>query len=100
MGISGHILGERKLRRLIRETGLPFERAYNRNGVGQGRIIVGDRCRHYWIDFEGWATREIQEPQHWTSCPPRGVIRIPAPDGIYLTDQLRDAESFGEIIEP
>lgn len=71
MGIGGHILGERKLRILVSETGLPFDRAYNRNGAGEGRIIVGDRCRHYRINFATWGTREIADPTHWTSCPPR-----------------------------
>jgi hypothetical protein len=63
MGISGHILGPRKLRRLQRETGLPFDRAYNRNGVG--------------IDFRDYRVEPIDRPTHWSSCPTDPRLRQP-----------------------
>lgn len=69
MGISGHILGENKLRRLRRETGIDFDRAFNRNGSGGGRVVSGGECiAHYSIDFRTFAVERNAEPQHWWSC--------------------------------
>lgn len=69
MGISGHILGERKLRRVNRETGMEFDRAFNRNGRGIGRLVEDGICYHYFIDFSTWETERILQPTHWSSCP-------------------------------
>jgi hypothetical protein len=77
MGISGHILGPRKLRRLQRETGLPFDRAYNRNGVGAARIVDDAGCHHYWIDFRDYRVEPIDRPTHWSSCPTDPRLRQP-----------------------
>lgn len=73
MGISGHILGDRKLRQTNRMTGMAFDRAYNRNGHGVGRLIEDGECKHYFIDFRTWETELILEPTHWASCPRRTV---------------------------
>lgn len=70
MGIGGHILGERKLRALVRWSGIDFDRAYNRNGVGSARLVEDGECKHYWINYR---TREVTrdpEPTHWSSCSP------------------------------
>jgi hypothetical protein len=68
MGIGGHMLGERKLRRLNRETGMVFDRAYNRNGTGVARIKDETGCRHFFVSFQTWEFEEIPEPTHWWSC--------------------------------
>jgi hypothetical protein len=69
VGISGHILGDRKLRQVNRNTGMHFDRAYNRNGIGVGRLQEDGQCVHYFIDFHTWEVEKILEPTHWTSCP-------------------------------
>lgn len=70
MGISGHILGERKLRKLRGQTGINFDRAYNRNGEGVGRVIENGVCvMHYSIDFSTYQAVEIADATHWFSCP-------------------------------
>lgn len=71
MGISGHILGDKKLRRLNRETGFMFDRAYRRGTYGEGREIVEGVCKHYSIN---WHEKTIvgmseEETRHWASCP-------------------------------
>lgn len=69
MGISGHILGDKKLNRLNKETGFNFDRAYNRNGYGEGRVIDEQgRCVHYNIDFNSMSIELSFSPRHWTSC--------------------------------
>lgn len=70
MGISGHMLGPRKLRRLERETGIPFERAYNRNGKGAARVLAEDgTCLGHWvIDFRSMEVSQDPHPWHWFSC--------------------------------
>lgn len=77
MGISGHILGERKLRKLNRETGMDFDRAYNRNGQGEARMIDerGD-CLHFWVDFRTMEVELLEFPMHWTSCPAPSPLRL------------------------
>lgn len=69
MGISGHILGERKLRALQRWSGIPFDRAYNRNGAGGARVVWHGICRHYWVDFREKRIELDPRPTHWHSCP-------------------------------
>lgn len=72
MGIGGHILGPRKLRQLQRLTGLPLNRAYIRNGYGEGVVWNDDgTCIHYAIDPRTGAAETISEPGHWTSCTTR-----------------------------
>lgn len=69
MGISGHILGARKLSKLNRETGIQFDRAFNRNGLGAGRVVSEGECiAHYSIDFRNLVVELEAEPQHWWSC--------------------------------
>ncbi len=71
MGISGHMLGPRKLRRLQRACGLPLFRAYIRNHYCEG-VVQQDEfstCRHFEIDPVTGAYREIEYPIHWASCP-------------------------------
>lgn len=70
MGVGGHMLGPKKLRRLARLTGLPLERAYIRNGDAQGRTIEDGHCVHWAIDPYSGAYERISSPRtHWTSCP-------------------------------
>ena len=72
MGIGGHILGDKKLNRLNRDTGFNFDRAYNRNGYGEGRLIDEDgRCKHFSIDFPSMVVELDTKARHWVSCPPR-----------------------------
>ena len=74
MGISGHILGDRKLRQLQRLTGLPFDRAYRYHDFGAGRLIDADgKCRHYNVNFRTGETELEEDPIHWQSCPPRVI---------------------------
>lgn len=69
MGISGHMLGAAKLRRLAAQTGLPLNRAYRRNGECEGRVIEDGNCRHYTIDWQTGHHQLIERPEHWSSCP-------------------------------
>jgi hypothetical protein len=69
MGISGHMLGERKLRRLSERTGLPLDRALHRGHACEGRTVTDGVCTHYDIDWDSGAHRLIEEPLHWSSCP-------------------------------
>jgi hypothetical protein len=74
MGISGHILGEKKLRRLRQATGLLLDRAYRRGQQCEGRVIEADgTCSHYRIDPLTEQYLRIERPLHWTSCPKAGV---------------------------
>ena len=82
MGISGHILGEKKLRRLRRLTGLPLDRAYRRGKDCEGRLLGADGvCRHYAIDPDTGEYRQRTESEtllHWVSCrEPRDPIEQP-----------------------
>lgn len=65
MGIGGHMLGPKKLKRLATLTGLPLDRAYIRNGYSEGRTPDD---RHWEIDPKTGAYEEIIDPHHWTSC--------------------------------
>ena len=71
MGISGHILGDKKLRKVARSTGVPFTSAFIRNREAQGVVIVGDKCLHYWFDPKTWEATRVSNPTHWASCPER-----------------------------
>jgi hypothetical protein len=68
MGIGGHILSGRNLRRLSRKTGLDLDRAYIRNKESQGVIWTDDGCIHYDIDPETGEYDVISNPIHWSSC--------------------------------
>lgn len=75
MGISGHILGDRKLRQLNAHfPGYTFNRAYNRNGQGEARMFVNGECIHFWVNFHTWEIERVHPPRHWSSCP-----RVPVP---------------------
>jgi len=69
MGIAGHILGERKLRRLSSLTGLSLDRAYIRGSEAEGRVVWGGRCWHFTIDPKTGSSSLVTNPIHWTSCP-------------------------------
>jgi len=69
MGIGGHMLGAHKLRQLNAMTGLNFDRAYNRNGLGGARLPHQDGSHdHYWVDFRTREVGVIEEPTHWWTC--------------------------------
>lgn len=74
MGIGGHMLGPRKLRKLNRETGMEFDRAFNRDGVGGARLLdENGECRHYWINFRTMEIELVLNASHWSSCRDRMV---------------------------
>lgn len=68
MGISGHILGPKKLRKLSGLTGLPLSRAYIRGNESEGVIWVEEGCQHYDIDWRTGDYTLITSPSHWGSC--------------------------------
>lgn len=71
MGIGGHILGPRKLRSLSRLTGLPLNRAYIRGHDSEGVVWLPDGgCVHYAIDPATGEHERVEQPTHWSSCPP------------------------------
>lgn len=69
MGIGGHMLGPKSLRRLSRLTGLSLDRAYIRGREAGGRVIEDGRCIHFRIDPKTGASERVERPTHWTSCP-------------------------------
>lgn len=70
MGISGHMLGERRLRRLREQTGIPFDRAYIMDGrTGEGVVWSEGSCTHYAIDPKTKTAVVIIPRAHWSSCP-------------------------------
>lgn len=76
MGISGHMLGPRKLRRLNRLTGLNLDRAYIRNRYAEGRAVVNGECVHYAIDPATGESEAIEADDTpvrtcWSSCDER-----------------------------
>lgn len=70
MGIGGHILGDKKLRRLARLTGLPLDRAYIRNHDCEGVVWSESGCTHYLIDLATGAAEAVDPASHWTTCNP------------------------------
>ena len=70
MGIGGHVLGPKKLRKLAALTGLPLNRAIIRNHYGEGVVWTEAGCRHYQIDPKTGEHTEIADPFHWASCDP------------------------------
>lgn len=70
MGISGHMLGPKKLRKLSKLTGLPLSRAYIRNKAAEGVVWTSNGCEHYWIDPKTgeWEFNDL--PSHWYTCSP------------------------------
>lgn len=72
MGIGGHVLGPRKLRKLSGLSGLPLNRAYIRNEYAEGVVWNDDgTCTHYEIDKRTGEHSIIDNPGHWTSCTSR-----------------------------
>lgn len=74
MGIGGHMLGSKKLKRLRDISGLTnIDRAYTRGNYTEARVLMGSRHFHVrvdkttgeWFPIEGDVT-------HWTSCPNDG----------------------------
>jgi len=68
VGIGGHMLGEKKLRRLSEVSGLSLDRAYRRGRECEGRVVAGGRCIHYEIDWDTGENKVITTT-HWSSCP-------------------------------
>lgn len=73
MGIGGHMLGPTKLARLRRVSGLNLDRAFRRGRQCEGRVIWGDWCLHYEIDWATGEHRRFNPTNHWVSCPQRGT---------------------------
>lgn len=69
MGIGGHMLGEKSLRRLNRLTGLDLDRAYIRGNHSEGVAYTGTTCVHYEINPKTGAWIVESDPIHWASCP-------------------------------
>ena len=69
MGIGGHMLGPRKLRRLRNLTGLNLRRAYIRGRGCEGVVgEMGPGHIHYRIDPKVGDYEPIANPMHWGSC--------------------------------
>lgn len=68
MGISGHMLSEKSLRRVNRRTGMNFDRAYIRGKYGEGRRIEDGECAHYCFSTKTWACEPVERGLHWSSC--------------------------------
>ena len=68
MGIGGHILGPKRLRRLNRDTGKQFDRAVIRGHDATGVVWTPDGCEHYEIDERTWESVQIVDPVHWFTC--------------------------------
>lgn len=66
MGISGHILGERKLRALNREfPGYNFDRAFRYHGPTYAR---GEGDVHYICNHVTGEVIPTPDAAHWSSC--------------------------------
>ncbi len=68
MGIGGHMLGVKKLRRLSALTGLDLRRAYIRGSTAAGVVWTGDDHLHYLINPKTGEHRVESNPMHWGSC--------------------------------
>jgi len=69
MGISGHMLGPKKLRALSARSGLLLARATRRGFDCEGVVRDGDTCHHYAIDYRTGRHQLIPDPWSWSSCP-------------------------------
>jgi hypothetical protein len=69
MGISGHILGDRKLRTLSERAGLDLARAYRRGAYCEAVVRDGDTCHHYEIDYWTGEAVLLTGDVAWASCP-------------------------------
>lgn len=71
MGISGHMLGEKKLRRLRRITGLEhIDRAYTRGRYTEARLLAESSHLHIQVDMATGEWAVADDPIiHWSSCP-------------------------------
>lgn len=81
MGIGGHMLGPRKLRRLKALTGLDVARAYRRGRYAEGVVWSGDQHTHYAIDWESGEVEPLDTPLHWWSCGFLGSVVPERTDG-------------------
>lgn len=59
-------LGAKKLRRAQERAGEPLFMAFAR-GYHVEAVTPDDR--HLWLDRDGSAPEEIDDPAHWTTCP-------------------------------
>ena len=72
MGISGHILGERKLRQLNREfPGYNFDRAFRYHGPTAARAMVDGECKHFTCNHVTGEVTLDADAGHWSSCKER-----------------------------
>jgi hypothetical protein len=72
MGLSGHVLSDRRTRTWGRRLGLPFARAMIRSGWGEGVVWTEDgRCEHWKFSPVTGELVFIDKPSHWSSCPGR-----------------------------
>jgi hypothetical protein len=68
MGIGGHMLGDRKLRWVNRNTGMNFDRAFRYHDQGEGRFRnESGECEHWDINFRTWEVQRCYDG-HWASC--------------------------------
>ncbi|WVX89739.1 hypothetical protein Curie_22 [Microbacterium phage Curie] len=79
MGNLAHMLGEKKLRRLVIKTGMPFTSAYRRGSTGEARLQEGVTCLHYTLAFGINNTISVYGPLRkqcdWYSCPVNQYLR-------------------------
>lgn len=74
MGVGGHILGPKKLRKLSNLTGLSLDRAAIRNGASEGIVWHEDGTdTHYEIDPKTGEHEPIEDPMHWSTCRTRSI---------------------------
>lgn len=72
MGISGHILGDRKLRALNREfPGYNFDRAFRYHGPTTARALVDGKCVHYTCNHVLGTVTVNEDASCWSSCKER-----------------------------
>lgn len=72
MGISGHILGERKMRQLNREfPGYDFDRAFRYHGPTHARTRISGECQHFVCDHVTGEVTLLEDVNHWYSCKER-----------------------------
>lgn len=86
MGIAGHMLGDKALRRLNLRTGMHFDRAFIRGHECEGRYVLrstigGDVCVHCQVDLDTYLIKALTFSHHWSSCYRNG--RLPPPTDFY-----------------